>query len=153
MLWLAKVTRGPRWPCIAHLIYSQVSSQLTSSVQEKKFNINFQDGGHLGFPIRMILATFDPQVTCNEVLIVGCLVQKKKFKIDLQHGGEGDCLGFPSGTILAIFDTQVNLIPVLPSKFRVMWSFHSGEKIQNRLSRQRLLWPSWISDQNNISYF
>ena len=69
MLWLAKVTRGPRWPCIAHLITSQVSSQLTSSVQEKKFNINFQDGGHLGFPIRMILATFDPQVTCNEVLI------------------------------------------------------------------------------------
>ena len=23
----------------------------------------FQDGCHLGFPIRMILATFDPQVT------------------------------------------------------------------------------------------
>ena len=69
MLGLAKVTRGPRWPCIAHLITSQVSSQLASSVQEKKFNINFQDGGHLGFPIRMILATFDSQVTCNEVLI------------------------------------------------------------------------------------
>ena len=45
--------------CIAHLITSQVSSQLAFSVQEK-FNINFQDGGHLGFPIRMILATFDP---------------------------------------------------------------------------------------------
>ena len=38
--------------CIAHLITSQVSSQLDFSVQEKKFNINFQDGGHLGFPIR-----------------------------------------------------------------------------------------------------
>ena len=86
-------------------------------------------------------------------LSIGCLVQKKKFKIDFQHGGEGDCLGFPSGTIVAVFDTQVNLVPVLPSKFRVMWSFHSGEKIQNRLSRQRLWWPSWISDQNNISYF
>ena len=24
------------------------------SVQEKKFNIDFQDGGHLGFPSRMI---------------------------------------------------------------------------------------------------
>ena len=46
--------------CIAHLITSQVSSQLTFSIQEKKFSINFQDGGHLGFPIRMILATFDP---------------------------------------------------------------------------------------------
>ena len=34
-------------------------------VQEKKFNTDFQDGshgGHLGFPIRMILATFDIQV-------------------------------------------------------------------------------------------
>ena len=28
-------------------------------VREKKFNIDLQDGGHLGFPIRMILATFD----------------------------------------------------------------------------------------------
>ena len=33
------------------------------SVQEKKFNIEFQDGGHLGFPIRTILATFDLQAT------------------------------------------------------------------------------------------
>ena len=63
-------------------------------------------------------------------LSIGCLVQKKKFKIDFQHGGEGDCLGFPSGTIVAVFDTQVNLVPVLPSKFRVMWSFHSGEKFK-----------------------
>ena len=33
------------------------------SVQMKKFNIGFQDGGHLGFSIRKILATFDLQVT------------------------------------------------------------------------------------------
>ena len=33
------------------------------SVQKKKFNIDFQDDSHLGFPIRMILATFDLQVT------------------------------------------------------------------------------------------
>ena len=32
------------------------------SFPEKKFNINFQDGGHLGFVIRMILAIFDQQV-------------------------------------------------------------------------------------------
>ena len=29
----------------------------------QKFNIDFQDIGHLGFPIRTILATFDLQVT------------------------------------------------------------------------------------------
>ena len=33
------------------------------SVQEKKHKIDFQDGGHLGFPIQMILAIFDLQVT------------------------------------------------------------------------------------------
>ena len=33
------------------------------SVQKKKINIDFQDGGHLGFLIRMILATFDLQAT------------------------------------------------------------------------------------------
>ena len=36
------------------------------SAQEKKRKIDFQDGdhgGHLGFPIRTILATFDLQVT------------------------------------------------------------------------------------------
>ena len=29
----------------------------------QKFNIDFQDVSHLGFPIRTILATFDLQVT------------------------------------------------------------------------------------------
>ena len=33
------------------------------SVQEKKRKIDFQDGGHLGFPIGMILAIFYLQVT------------------------------------------------------------------------------------------
>ena len=33
------------------------------SVLEKKRKIDFQDGGHLGFPIGTILAIFDLQVT------------------------------------------------------------------------------------------
>ena len=33
------------------------------SVQEKKRKLDFQDGGHFGFPIGMILAIFDLQVT------------------------------------------------------------------------------------------
>ena len=43
------------------------------SVQEKKFNIDFQDCGHLGFPIRMILATSDIQVT---------LILPMKFRVN-----------------------------------------------------------------------
>ena len=46
------------------------------SVQEKKFNIDFQDGGHLGFPIRMILAIFDLQVT---------MVLPIKFRVHWPH--------------------------------------------------------------------
>ena len=60
------------------------------SVQEK-FNIpvDFQDGDHLGFPIRMILATFDLRhlITSNEVLSqLAFWLRIKKFKIDFQHG-------------------------------------------------------------------
>ena len=50
-------------------------------VQEKKFNIDFQDGGHLRFPIRIILATFDLQVTLilpMKFKSHGLLVQDKK---------------------------------------------------------------------------
>ena len=39
---------------------------------------------------------------------------------------------------------------MLPSKSGVNWPFGSGEEVKNRFSRWR---PSWISDQNNFSYF
>ena len=39
--------------------YQTSFESISLSVQEKKFYIDFQDGDHLGFPIRMILATLD----------------------------------------------------------------------------------------------
>ena len=39
--------------------YQTSSESIGLSVQEKKFNIDFQDGGHLAFRIRIILAIFD----------------------------------------------------------------------------------------------
>ena len=33
------------------------------------------------------------------------------------------------------------------------WPFGSGDQGQNRISRWPPWWPSWISDQNNFSYF
>ena len=69
-------------------------------------------------------------------------------KIDFPDGYYGHHLGFPTDTILAIFDLQVTLL--LPSKFGVNWPFGSGEEAKNRFSRW---WPSWISDQNDFSYF
>ena len=105
------------------------------SVQEKKRKIDFQDGGHgghLGFPIETILATFDLQIT---------LILPTKFRvnwsfdfweeaeIDFQDGGQ---LGFPIRTNLAIFDLQV--APILSTKFRINWPF-GLEEAQNRFSR------------------
>ena len=57
-------------------------------VQEKKFNIDFQDGGHLGFPIRTILATADLQVLLILPMnfeSIALSVQEKKFKIDFRR--------------------------------------------------------------------
>ena len=54
------------------------------SIREKKFNIDFQHGGHLGFTIRMILAIFDLRVTSilPMKLPVNCLsVQEKKIEM------------------------------------------------------------------------
>ena len=39
------------------------SESIGLSGQEKKRKLDFQDGRYLGFPIRMILAIFDLQVT------------------------------------------------------------------------------------------
>ena len=60
-------------------------------------------------------------------------------------------LGFRIRMILAIFDLQVTLI--FPNKFPVNWPFSSREEVQNRFSRRWPWQPSWISDQDNFSYF
>ena len=116
-----------------------------------KYNKHKQDGSHLGFPIRMILATVDLQVTSilpMNFVSIALSVQEKKFKTDFQDGRHSRILGFPIATIWAIFDQQVT--PMLPTKFRVNWPFSSEEEKKNRFSR----WPpSWISNRKDFSYF
>ena len=80
----------------------------------------------IGFPIRMILAIFDLQVTryflsCFESMDIS--FQDKKFKIDLQDGNCGGHFVFPIGTILAIFDLQITSMTL--TKFQVNWPFSS----------------------------
>ena len=91
--------------------------------EETKKKKDFQDGhqgGHLGLPISMVLATFDLQYTLMlPTESVGLSAQVKKRKIDFQDGGHGGHLGFPIGMILATFDLQVT--PMLPTKFQVNW--------------------------------
>ena len=78
------------------------------------------------------------------------LVHEKKRKIDFQDGHLGSHLGYQIRKILAIFDLQVSLM--LPTKFRVNWPFGS-EEAKDRFSRWPPWRPSWISVQNDFSYF
>ena len=97
---------------------------------------DFQDGRHLGFPIRTILPTVDLQVTSLLPInyeSTALLVQEKKFKIDCQHGYH---LGFPNRMNLAIFDLQATRI--LPIKFQINGPFFSGKEVQNRFSGWQL---------------
>ena len=109
----------------------------------REYNKNKQDGSHLSFPIRMILATIDLQVTS----ILSMNFESIAFS-DFQDGRHGCNLGFPIATSWATFYLQV--IPMLPTKFRVSWSFSSEGEGKNRFSRCP---TSWISDWNIFSYF
>ena len=70
--------------------YQTSSKSVGLSVQEKKFNIDFQDGGHLGFSIRMIFSYFriaNHLDTSNEDSThLAFWFRIKKFKTDFQHG-------------------------------------------------------------------
>ena len=75
-----------------------------------KYNKHKQDGSHFGFPITMILATVDIQVTSILPMnfeSISLSVQEKKFKTDFQDGRHSRNLRFPIATIWAIFDLQV----------------------------------------------
>ena len=67
-----------------------------------EYNKHKQNGSHLGFPIRMILATVDLQVTSILPMnfeSIALSVQEKKFKTDFQDGRHGRNLGFPIASI------------------------------------------------------
>ena len=113
-----------------------------------KYNKHKQDGSHLGFPIRMIVATVDLQVTSilpmNFESITLSVQEKRSDQI------------FKMAAMAAIWDRNdlsyfwSTSHPMLPTKFRVNWPFSSEEEGKNRFSR----WPpSWISDWNDFSYF
>ena len=64
-----------------------------------KYNKHKQDDGHLGVPIRKILATVDLQVTSILPMSfesTALLVQEKKVQNNFQDGLHACHLGFPS---------------------------------------------------------
>ena len=116
-----------------------------------EFNIKFEDGGQLGFPIRTVYATFALQITSILPMQwsfewVGLSVLEKKFKIDNQHGGYGNHLGFLTGTILLF------LIYKSPRYF--LQSFESfGISVQTKFNIDFQDGGAWISNWNNFCYF
>ena len=125
----------------------RVNWSFSSGEEVKK--IDFQDGGHLGYPIGTILAIFDLQVTP---------MLPTKFRVSWLLGlGEKAKNRFsrwpplPIGTILAIFDLQVT--PMHPTKFGVIGLLVEENKRKNRFSRWRPWRPSMIFDRNHFSYF
>ena len=67
-----------------------------------KYNKHKQDGSQLGFPIRMVLATVDLQVTSILSMnfeSIALSVQEKKVKTDFQDGRYSRNVGFPIATI------------------------------------------------------
>ena len=74
-------------------------------------------------------------------------MEKKIFKM----AGHGSHLRFPIGRILAIFDLKVT--PMLPIKFQVIGLSVQEAKRKNIFTRWRPWQPSWISNQNDFSYF
>ena len=90
----------------------------SESTEEKIDFQNGRHGGHLGFLIGTILASFEVTPILPIKVRVNCLlVQEKKRKIGFQDGRHGGYLGFFIGTTLVIFDLQVS--PIFPTKFRV----------------------------------
>ena len=116
-----------------------------------KYNKHKQDGNHLRFPIRMILATVDLQVTSILPMnfeSIALSVQEKKsskqtFKMDIM-AAIWDFLSqrFELFFIYKHYDAIYQVSSQLAFQFR--------RRRENRFSR----WPpSWISDWNNFSYF
>ena len=73
-----------------------------NSTVARKHNKHKQDCSHLGFPIKIILATVDLQVTSilpMNFKSIALSVQGKKFKTDFQDGHHSHNLRFPIATI------------------------------------------------------
>ena len=77
--------------------------------------------------------------------------RRRSKKNDFQDRCHGSLFGFPIGTIWAMFDLQV--IPMLPTKFKVIWPFGSGEEAKNRFSRWLPWRPYWKPDWNDFNLF
>ena len=130
---------GHRWPSwisdpndfkffylpVTPMLPTKFPVKLAFGFTRRSKKVDFQDGhhhsGHLGFPIGMILANFDLQVTRTlptEFRINWPFSSGEKAKNKFSK--------WPPWTFLTILDLQVT--PMHPIKFRANWPFNWGKK-------------------------
>ena len=124
------------------------------SVQEKKRQIDFQDGGHCGnrgFPIGTILYIYNLQVI--PMLPV-------KFQVNWPFGSGEEAKIFKMATIAAILDFRSERLAILiyQSPEYVLTSFEANDlsvlrRTEKIFSRWRPWRPSSILDWNNLAIF
>ena len=117
-----------------------------------KYNKHKQEGSHLGFRIRMILATVDLQVTwildtSNELCQLPFRFRRKSSKQILKMDAMAAIWDF----LLHWFELFLSIShPNASYQVSSQLAFQFRRRSEKRFSRRP---PSWISDWNDFSYF
>ena len=99
------------------------------------------------------IALFERSSCCYSVFQLNRpTVWVENSKIDFQDGSYCSHFGFPIGMILAIFHLHILSNLLLRCKFQLNSPCGLREAVQNRFSRWRLWWPSWISNHDFSSF-
>ena len=126
-LYLFLIYRSPQY-------FLSSFKSIGPSIQERKFQIYFRDGGrgsHLGFPIKTVLTVFDLQIAA---------IIPSKLRVKWPFGsGEEVPNTFSSYThkiILAILDFDFSYFDLQVTQFQVVynWPSRSGEVQSKRIS-------------------
>ena len=113
----------------------QVNWPFGTGEAKKKQKTDFQDGGHLGFPIETIQAIFEQQVTP---------MLPTKFQVNWLFGSGKEAKNKFSRWLLSWIFNQNDFRYLWSTsysdasyhtKFQVSWPFGSGEEDKNRFSR------------------
>ena len=115
--------------------------------------------GWVGFKALLLLANFTlgPHATLNTEIHKNSVrikapntvnASKRKHKNQINHYNKQKRVLMANSTVC---QSKWQVTPIFPTKFRVNWPFSSAEVVQNRLSRWRAWWPSWISDRTSLA--
>ena len=112
------------------------------TIWEEMWFEEFQDGRHLGYWNRMILAILNFHSTSilflpSSLSSIRLTICMQVWLVDFQDGCHGGHLWYQNGTILAILNLHAALMP--STKFRLHPTYGSGADNNWRLSR----WPPW----------